>query len=323
MEQTRINHSPLITAIENFVEDTINRTEPWDGYWSGLGDLLKELQDQYNPDLRYSAYNEAMIELMLELEQNLESDVIDSSILAELSFYDVQSVFDKFEKRHQREVQRFKQDELRNRSKALEYTEMLLEHYSKLAIIRVDLSYRQDKRTFIDISDFRKDIRRLLDRLQDRDRHFSDLQGYMYALEQGAEKGYHAHFLLFYNGSRVKFDRHIADCIIDTWKEITEETGQGYNCNTKQNRRSYKESGNDALGPLIRGDDAKRANVLKIVRYFTAPDKTEQYLRVRVKNMQSFGHGKFNRPSRRNSVDTINRVRLDLRLPDGRKRPKR
>ena len=102
MEQTRINHSPLITAIENFVEDTINRTEPWDSYWSGLVDLLKELQDQYNPDLRYSAYNEAMIELMLELEQNLESDVIDSSILAELSFYDVQSVFDKFEKRHQR-----------------------------------------------------------------------------------------------------------------------------------------------------------------------------------------------------------------------------
>ena len=135
MEQTRINHSPLITAIENFVEDTINRTEPWDSYWSGLVDLLKELQDQYNPDLRYSAYNEAMIELMLELEQNLESDVIDSSILAELSFYDVQSVFDKFEKRHQREVQRFKQDELRNRIKALEYTEMLLEHLDRLGFV--------------------------------------------------------------------------------------------------------------------------------------------------------------------------------------------
>ena len=38
--------------------------------------------------------------------------------------------------------------------------------------------------------------------------------------------------------------------------------------------------------------------------------------------MQSFGHGKFNRPSRRNSVDTINRVKLDLRLEGGRKRPK-
>ena len=204
----------------------------------------------------------------------------------------------------------------------MDYTELLLEHYSKLAVIRLDVFYKKDKRRFIDISDFRQDIRKLLDRLQDRDRHFNDLQGYMYALEQGTEKGYHAHFLLFYDGSRVKFDRHIADCIIDTWKEITEETGQGYNCNTKQNRRSYIERGNDALGPLTRGDDAKRANVLKIVRYFTAPDKTEQYLRVRVKNMQSFGHGKFNRPSRRNSVDTINRVKLDLRLEGGRKRPK-
>ena len=205
----------------------------------------------------------------------------------------------------------------------MEYTELLLEHYSKLAVIRVDLSYKQNKRRFVDISDFRQDIRKLLDRLQDGDRHFSDLQGYMYALEQGAQKGYHAHFLLFYDGSRVKFDRHIADCIIDTWKEITGEAGQGYNCNTKQNRKSYQERGNDALGSVSRGDNAKRANVLKIVRYFTAPDKTEQYLRVRDKNMQTFGHGKFNRPSRRAAADTINRVREDRRLEGGRKHPKR
>ena len=324
MEQTKINHSPLITTIENFVEDTLKRQRPWDDYWSELVDLLRELQEQYNSDLIYSAYNQAMIELMLELEKDVRAlQCIDNSILEKLRFRDVKSRFQKFQRQHDREVQCFKEEELKNRCKAMDYTELLLEHYSKLAVIRLDVFYKKDKRRFIDISDFRQDIRKLLDRLQDRDRHFSDLQGYVYALEQGAEKGYHAHFLLFYDGSRVKFDRHIADCIIDTWKEITEETGQGYNCNTKQNRRSYIERGNDALGPLTRGDDAKRANVLKIVRYFTAPDKTEQYLRVRVKNMQSFGHGKFNRPSRRNSVDTINRVKLDLRLEGGRKRPKR
>jgi len=324
MEQTKINHSSLITAIENFVEDTITHQRPWDDYWSELVELLRELQEQYNSDLIYSAYNQAMIGLMLELENDVRAfQYIDSSILGKLRFRDVRSRFQKFQRQHDREVQCFKEDELKNRCKAMEYTDLLLEHYSKLAVIRVDLSYRQNKRRFIDILDFRQDIRKLLDRLQDRDRHFSDLQGYMYALEQGAEKGYHAHFLLFYDGSRVKFDRYIADCIIDTWKEITEEAGQGYNCNTKQNRRSYKKRGNDALGSLIRGDDAKRANILKIVRYFTEPTKTEQYLRVRVKNMQSFGHGKFNRPSRRNSIDTINRVRLDLRLPDGRKRRKR
>jgi len=313
MEQTRINHSPLITSIENFVEDTVNRLEAWNGFWSELVDLLRELQEQFNPDLRYSAYNEAMIELMLDLEQKVESDIIDSSILAELSFNDVQSIFDKYEKRHQREVQRFKQDELRNRSKALEYTEMLLEHYSKLTIIRVDLSYRQDKRTFIDISDFRKDIRRLLDRLQDRDRHFNDLQGYIYALEQGTEKGYHAHFMLFYDGNKVQADRYVADCIIDTWKKITHETGIGYNCNTTENRDSYKATGNDALGRLNRGDEDKRANVLQIVRYFTEPAKTEQYLRIRVKNMQTFGHGKFDKPSRRGTAVTTESVRRRVR----------
>lgn len=187
----------------------------------------------------------------------------------------------------------------------------------------MDLSYRQDKRRFIDIHDFKKDIRKLLDRLQDGDRHFRDLEGYIYALEQGAQKGYHAHFLLFYDGSRTKFDRHIADCIIDTWKEITGEAGQGYNCNTKQNRKSYLERGNDALGLISRGDIDKQTHVLNIVRYFTEPDKTEQYLRVRCKNMQSFGHGNFRKPSRRGIADTINRVKHDLRLEEGRKRPKR
>ena len=323
MEHTKINHSPLITAIENFVEDTIDCTEPWEGYWTELADLLRELQEQYDLDLNYSAYNQAMIELMLDLEQKIESEAIDGSVLTELSFKDVQSLFDKYEKRHQREVQRFKEDELKNRCKAMEYTELLFEHYSRLAVIRVDLSYRQDQRRFIDIADFRKDIRKLLDRLQDKDCHFRDLEGYVYALEQGAQKGYHAHFLLFYDGSRIKFHRHIADCIIGTWKKITGEAGQGYNCNTKQNRKSYLERDKDALGTVNRGDHAKRLNVLQIVRYFTEPSKTEQYLRVRVKNMQTFGHGKFNRPSRRGIAETINRVKYDLRLEEGRKRPKR
>lgn len=322
MENTKINHSPLIIAIENFVEDTINRQRPWDDYWSELGDLLRELQDQYNSDLIYSAYNQAMIGLMLFLEQKIDSNIIDDSVIAELSFKDVQSFFDKYEKRHQREVQGFKEDELKNRGKAIEYTELLLEHYSRLSVIRVDLSYRQDQRIFIDITDFRKDIRKLLDRLQDGDRHFRDLEGYVYALEQGAQKGYHAHFLLFYDGSRTKFDRYIADCIIDTWKKITREDGQGYNCNTKQNRKSYLERDKDALGTVNRGDYAKRSNVLQVVRYFTEPDKTEQYLRVRDKNMQTFGHGDFDRPSRRATADTINRVREGRRLEGGRKRPK-
>lgn len=324
MEQTKINHSPLITSIENFVEDTINRQRPWDDYWSELVDLLRELQEQYNSDLIYSPYNKAMIELMFELEQGLKAfQYIQNSTLKKLRFRDVKSRFQKFQRQHEREVQRFKEDELKNRCKAMRYTELLLEHYSKLAVIRVDLSYREGQRRFIDIVDFRQDIRKLLDRLQDGDRHFNDLQGYTYALEQGSQKGYHAHFLFFYDGSRVKFDRHIADCIIDTWKEITGEAGQGYNCNTKQNRKSYQERGNDALGSVSRGDHAKRANVLKIVRYFTAPDKTEQYLRVRDKNMQTFGHGKFNRPSRRATADTINRVMEERRLEGGRKRPTR
>lgn len=176
MEHTKINHSPLITVIENFVEDTINRQRPWEGYWSELVDLLRELQEQYNPNLIYSAYNQAMIKLLLELEKDLRAfQYIQNSTLEKLRFRDVMSRFQKFQRQHEREVQRFKEDELRNRDKAMRYTELLLEHYSKLAILRVDLSYREGLRRFVDIVDFRQDIRKLLDRLQDGDRHFKGL----------------------------------------------------------------------------------------------------------------------------------------------------
>ena len=115
MEQTKINHSSLITAIENFVEDTLTGQRPWNDYWSDLVDLLRELQEQYNSNLIYSAYNQAMIELMLELEKDVRAfQYIDSSILEKLRFRDVKSRFQKFKRQHDREVQRFKEDELKN-----------------------------------------------------------------------------------------------------------------------------------------------------------------------------------------------------------------
>ncbi len=310
MEQIKINHSPLITAIEKFVEDTIDRQRPWRDYWYELVELLQELQVQYNQDLIYSAYNQAMINFMLELEQ-IETvfQYIRQSTLQSLSFRDVKSRFEKFKKKHEDEVKKFKEDELNSRIKAIEYTELLLEHYSKLEIIRVDLAYKCDMRTRIDISDFRENIRKLLDRMQDKDKHFKNLHGYIYALEQGCEKGYHAHFIFFFDGSRVQSDRYIADCIIATWNEITHYEGIGFNCNTKINRDSYKATGNDALGRVNRNDFEKRDNILKVVRYFTEPTKTEQYLRIRCKNMQSFGHGKFNTELRRGANKTFERVR--------------
>ena len=315
MEQTKINHSPLITAVEKFVEETIKRQRRWKGYWVELVELLNEMQEEYDPDLWYSAYNGAMIALMLDLEQNLEaSQDISTLTLKGLTFSDVQSRFRKFERQHKREVQKFIEDELANRRKAIIYTELLLEHYLRLMVLRCDLSYRMERRPFIDISDFRKHIRKLLDRLQDRDRHLKDLQGYIYALEQGTDKGYHAHFLFFYDASKVESDRYHVDLIIDTWKEITDEEGSGHNCNTKQNRDSFKAQGKDALGCIYRGDESKKANIMEIVRYFTKPSKTEQYLRVKVKNMQTFGHGKFHKPSRRGTAHTVERVMNKMRL---------
>ena len=47
MEQTKINHSPLITAVEKFVEETIKRQRRWKGYWVELVELLNEMQGKH------------------------------------------------------------------------------------------------------------------------------------------------------------------------------------------------------------------------------------------------------------------------------------
>lgn len=309
MNITRINHSPLISAIENFVADTIDNDHPWISFENELAELIHELQDQYSEHLDYSAYNQAMIGLMLKLEATTDTyQKIDDSILADLKFKDLKYYFTKFQKAHEREVEKFKHQELSNRRKAIQYSELLLEHYSKMTVVRIDLSYKKEWRYLIDISDFRNDIRCFLDRLQDKDRHFKNLQGYIYALEQGSEKGYHAHFLLFFDGHKVQFDRYVADCTINVWRTITNHYGIGFNCNTKENRGSYKALGKDALGRVDRGDLIKKNNIIKVVEYLTNPDKTEQYLRVRCKHMQDFGHGKFKKPSRRGVDLTISRI---------------
>ncbi|MNC34782.1 hypothetical protein D3C75_832360 [compost metagenome] len=59
----------------------------------------------------------------------------------------------------------------------------------------------------------------------------------------------------------------------------------------KEYRKSFLENGTDGLDKLVRGDELKLQNVLRLGRYLTDPMKYDQRLRIKKKRMKTFDHG--------------------------------
>lgn len=117
----------------------------------------------------------------------------------------------------------------------------LFKHYPKLMVVRVDLHYSQPWIDSISHQDMKRDMTRLL---SNNRRHkpslFQHFVGYIWRLEYGERKGWHAHCLFFFDGKYVRQDISYADMIIHYWREvITRGYGHGYNCNMVKNHYSH------------------------------------------------------------------------------------
>ena len=82
------------------------------------------------------------------------------------------------------------------------YMRKMLNHYSRLLIIRVDLGYLKDTIHLVSIEDFHQHSKKLREFIGKKESCFKGLQGNVIALEQGHDRGYHCHLLLMYDGSR-------------------------------------------------------------------------------------------------------------------------
>lgn len=180
-----------------------------------------------------------------------------------------------------------------NNSLSMEsYLREVLQRYCKSLIVRVDLKYKQAIKATISIAEVHLHLSKLLKRISDRDTCFKDLIGYAWALEQGGKcGGYHIHLLLVYKGSKHQNGWYFADQVSQLWNKITEGKGCHFNLHDKEYRKSFLENGMDGLDKLVRGDESKLQNVLRIGRYFTCPKKYEQRLRIKKKRMKTFDHG--------------------------------
>lgn len=138
----------------------------------------------------------------------------------------------------------------------------LFRRYSKVLVVRVDLTYKLPDARAIDRrnlthSDVRGDFQALLKDM--RAKLFKkNFITYAWKLEYGPRTGYHYHVVFFFNGSNVMRDVDIASQIDDHWsKRVTEGSGGCYNCNARKDKYPLNGIG------LIDHRDTDKINVLK------------------------------------------------------------
>lgn len=198
------------------------------------------------------------------------------------------------EKEFKKKVSNRRTNSLRCHKSSQEYIDALFEKYSRLLVLRVDLSYL----TMIDpitempvqgvsYTQVKKDMQRFKNNWR-HNKIFEHLVGYIWKLEYGEKKGYHYHIMFFYRGSAVQKDWYFSDQIGKYWVDkITKGRGNFHNCNA--NKKDYLHLGIGMIDATAPCDERLRINVRNVAGYLS---KNEQILSMKIKgNDRAFGTG--------------------------------
>ena len=160
--------------------------------------------------------------------------------------------------------------------------EGLFARHARLLAVRVDLGYTADASIFVDYETALVHRQRLCKAFHQHPL-FTHLLGYAWKLEWGQRKGFHYHFLFFFDGARVAQDIVYGRRIGEYWNAtITSGRGVYFNCNHRAEQR-YRYN---AMGDITYHDTHKRQGLEHIVNYLTKVDEVAA-LAVRGK---TFGH---------------------------------
>lgn len=246
--------------------------------------ILEVARLVHDCNYEYSSLIQAYFDLM---PQNID---LDNYVI-----FEKEQAFKSFQNQlreeHESFIDRLHAKSQRNRQELFKYFEGLLGQHRKLLMVRVDLSYQYERTPTI--RQFDKDIKRLINRIQNKDTIFKDQVGYVYRLEQGGKsKGFHCHLLVIYNGSTRCRDSYLGQSIGELWqKEITKGDGLFFNCNQQDHKQRYRKLKKLGLGTIERKDLRAVSNAFEVIGYLALPEKDSQYLRAKLKGMREFSKG--------------------------------
>lgn len=169
------------------------------------------------------------------------------------------------------------------------YVDDLFRVYSRLMVVRVDLSYIQTNEkdkpdgSPAETQKLHADLQHLLNNMKHKRSLFEHLAGYVLKLESGRDRGAHAHFLLFFDGAYVRKDIWYAEQVGRYWCDtITQGRGSYWNCNSQKAR--YKRQ---AVGMIKYCDNDLRENLKLVISYLCKTDQViERSVGSKMKGMR-------------------------------------
>lgn len=208
------------------------------------------------------------------------------------------------------EIQDYRLQELRNTESLREYLGDLFNHYARLLVVRVDLKYYIDVQDQISFELFSQHMEILRNRISNKDGCFQGVEGYAWALEQGADLGYHCHLLLLYQGADHQDGFRLGQMVEAKWQEITQtdakrqeipqKIGKAFIVNDLRYLQKFKANNTVGVGMVYRNNPHSVDCAIATGLYLTRPEKVDQYLRVKLSESQkTFGTGQYRTSYRR------------------------
>lgn len=164
--------------------------------------------------------------------------------------------------------------------KGMKLINELFEVYCKLLIIRVDFAFKADSN--LSLSDLKKLMSKFLKKILVNKGELQGIDGYIWKLEYGVQKGYHYHCIFFMDGSKHSKDSYYAQKLGELWKKVTDDQGIFHNCNVSKFKYRHL-----AIGCISHDDKEARQNLEIVMSYLS---KTDQFLMEKtLKKYRVFG----------------------------------
>lgn len=297
MSHSLINQSQLIANIDRLVRDVVFQSVNFDDIRNRLNALYSPFMQILNADLFYSQTIDSFVySTDAIVGDSYPSDVIwdhgkTQQFINTIACY-----------KHNIETEdnAWIYQETQNRKNLQRYVRNLLNHYSRLLFVRVDLKYPKETSHMVTIEDFNLHMTKLREFIGNKKTCFEHLQGNAWALEQGHENGgLHCHLLLIYDGSERQNDWYLAEEVGKRWQKITSGIGAYYNGHYTENKQEFEKNGTLGIGMIHRDNFKQVENAVCTALYLTKPDKKEQQLKVWLPGMRTFGHGVYRTSKRR------------------------
>ena len=155
----------------------------------------------------------------------------------------------------------------------------LFDVYCKLLIMRLDFALNAESN--LSLYHLKELMSKFLKKILVNKGELQGIQGHIWKLEYGVQKGYHYHCIFFMDGSKHSKDSYYAQKLGELWKTVTDEQGIFHNCNTSKFKYRHL-----AIG-CISHDDEARQNLEIVMSYLS---KTDQFLMEKtLKRYRVFG----------------------------------